>query len=141
MSHAINIYIELSSEMYDEEKDKRPSEKRYLLSYVGCSNIYSLFRDLGIDHYCGMDGNSYAELTSSVLDNALEDVKNDIKTVKNKIKTYEKLAQGNKEIIDEVISSKEYLEELFDTKKDVEFLDTLLQKLKWEGHKLFYNSY
>lgn len=144
MSHYLSIYVKPKVSSYDNEETiakKKAVEPLCIACYTGSNNIYQLFRDNGIDCYVGNgDVENTSPLTNDKINLLKEDVSRDIKTVKKKIIVYDKLQRLTNEQVEDLISSQDYLEELEETLKGVEWLGELLSQCDWNGVEVFYNN-
>jgi hypothetical protein len=102
-----------------------------LISYSRNSEIYQYFNDnIGIA-YIGMEEPQYTELTSDKVRFVLDDVIRDISRAEKRVFEYEKHAAGNSEIIDEILSLKEYLETLYYCRSRIEFIQEIVEDVKY----------
>lgn len=132
MSHAMSIYL----------KPKGKEEYIYLFYYGGNSNVYQQFRENGLDCYEGTgEDSNYKELTKGDLNYILNDLNRDIIRIKKQLSIKEKYANGNSEIIDDIISSQDYIDELEEAKIDIKFLLDLVEMMSCDDNKLYHNSY
>ena len=85
-----------------------------LISYTRSSNVYQYFNDnLHVKYITNSEGETqYTELTTDMVDEVLDDLKNDISKAEKRILEYEKHASGNTEIIEYILEQKEYIEDL-----------------------------
>lgn len=104
MSSYLNIYLQ----------DKSTKEKKQILSYSRSCSIYTAFNDNINVAYAGEE-EKYTELTSYKMVSLLGELNSDKKKSENRLNELEKHAGGNTEIIEEIISWKDYLKEQEDT--------------------------
>lgn len=85
-----------------------------LISYTRSSNVYQYFNDnLHVKYITNSEGETqYTELTTDMVDEVLDDLKNDISKAEKRILEYEKHAYGSTEIIEYILEQKEYIEDL-----------------------------
>ncbi len=102
MSSYLNIYL------LPKEQDK----KLLVANICRSDMIYDYFNENGITY--AHDDNSFTLLTKDLMDSIVSDVYSDYKKSSKRIDELEKHAAGNAEIIEEIISSKEYRDELYD---------------------------
>lgn len=94
-----------------------------LMSYSRSSDIYQYFDDTIHPAYIGMgDETQYTELTVAMVDEVLEDLKNDISKARKRVAEYEKHAAGNSEIIEDILGQKEWIEDLEWALHKIEFI-------------------
>lgn len=118
MSSYLNIYL-LPKEQ----------EKKLLIANVCRSDmVYDYFNENGIT-YSG-SGNEYTLLTKDLMDSIVNDVYSDYKKSANRIEELEKHAAGNAEIIEDIISSKEYRDELYDAYMRINSLRNIVSDLE-----------
>lgn len=105
MSSYLTFYIVPKAE------DSKPLS---LISYTRSSNVYQYFSDnLHVQYITNNEGEiQYTELTTDMVDEVLDDLKNDISKAEKRILEYEKHASGNTEIIEYILEQKEYIEDL-----------------------------
>lgn len=97
---------------------KKESEPVSLVTFSGSNEIYQAFQDsLGY-----LD----SELTLSGIEEVISDLKKNIDTTSKRLTEYKIHAAGNLDIIEEIISTKEYLSELEHTLHKVEFIEDLV---------------
>jgi hypothetical protein len=114
MSSYLTFYLVPKAE------DSKPLD---LISYSRNTNVYQYFDEVLHVAYIGnSDEKQYTELDTSKVDRVLEELKNDISKAQKRMAEYEKHANGNTEIIEEVISQKEYIEDLEWALHKVEFI-------------------
>lgn len=102
-----------------------------LISYSRNTEIYQYFNDNLVIAYMGMEDCQYTELTSDKVRIVLDDVIRDISRTEKRIFEYEKYAAGNSEIINEILSLKEYLETLYYCRSRVEFIQEIVEDIRF----------
>lgn len=117
MSSYLNFYI------VPKEKNSKPIS---LISYSRNNNVYSYFNENLNPAYIGTEETQYTELDISKIELVLNDINSDINSINNRLLEYEKYANGNIEIIEEILSQKEYLEDIINAKNIVEFIKSLI---------------
>lgn len=119
-------------------EDSKPEVKPIsLISYSRSSNVYQYFNDTIHPAYIGIgDETQYTELTINKVDEVIEELKNDISKAQKRTVEYEKHAAGNSELIEDIISQKEYIEDLEWALHKVEFIRDLVQEASysWTGY-------
>ena len=104
MSSYLTFYLVPKAE------DSKPLD---LISYSRNTDVYQYFDEVLHVAYIGIGNEKqYTELNTSKVDKVLEELRNDISKAQKRMAEYEKHANGNTEIIEEVISQKEYIEDL-----------------------------
>lgn len=101
MSSYLNIYA------VPKESDK----KLLLFSYSRSHPTYQAFYEYGGIAYAGIE-NKYTKVTLSMMEDITADAYKEMYDTKSKIAEYEKYAAGNTDIIQDIISTKEYYNEL-----------------------------
>lgn len=102
-----------------------------LISYSRNTEIYQYFNDNLVIAYMGMEDCQYTELTSDKVRIVLDDVIRDISRTEKRIFEYEKYAAGNSEIINEILSLKEYLETLYYCRSRIEFIQEIVEDIRF----------
>lgn len=112
-----------------------------IMSYSRNSDVYQSFRDNLNVAYIGMDDKpNYSELTTKKVDIVIADLNKDIKSAQDRIAEYEKHAAGNFEIIDEILSQKDYISDLEYALHKIEFIRDLVEEAEneWSNLKAIY---
>lgn len=122
MSSYLTFYV------VPKEKGAKPIS---LISYSRNSEIYQYFNDNIRVAYIGMEEPQYTELTSDEVRLVLDDVIRDISKAEKRVFEYEKHAAGNSEIIDEILSVKDYLETLYHCRSRIEFIQEIVEDVKY----------
>lgn len=117
MSSYLNFYI------VPKEENSKPIS---LISYSRNNNVYNYFNENLNPAYIGIKEIQYTELNISKIDLVLDDINSDINSINNRLLEYEKHANGNIEIIEEILNQKEYLKEVINAKNIVEFIKSLI---------------
>lgn len=117
MSGYLNFYI------VPKEENSKPIS---LISYSRNNNVYNYFNENLNPAYIGIKEIQYTELNISKIDLVLDDINSDINSINNRLLEYEKHANGNIEIIEEILNQKEYLKEVINAKNIVEFIKSLI---------------
>lgn len=102
-----------------------PDNKLLLTSYSRSSDIYQRFNDNLDIAYAGND-NVYTEITPVMIDSVIADLNEDITSTSARLHTYEKHANGSLEVIDEIVQTEKYLEELKTIKHQIQFLHDIV---------------
>lgn len=117
MSSYLNLYVKLKNE---------EREPILLFSYTRSSEVYQYFNDELHPVFMGMDEVKYEELTYDKVGLVIDAIKSDIKKIDKRVTQLEKHADGNREIIDEILSDLEYREQLQDALNDCIFIRALV---------------
>ena len=113
MSSYLTFYI------VPKEENSKPIS---LISYSRNSEVYQYFNDVLHVAYIGIEETQYTELNVSKVDEVISELKNDINKAQKRVSEYEKHASGNSELIEDIISQKEWIEDLEYTLHKVEFI-------------------
>ena len=131
MSSYLNICIPL-------ENDKRITIGEWSRS----SDIYTAFNE---NYNVPYGSNNAAELTTTELSHVYNDTKEEIEKTKKRLNELEKHANGNIEIIDEILEWRDYIESQQKVLNYVNVLQDILQTMnpsylenKDESYKLIY---
>lgn len=116
MSSYLNIYAKF--------KDNS-REPLLLMSYTRNSDVYQYFEQEIHPIFMGTDEIKYTDLTFDNTGLVCDALISEIKKLSRRIEEYEKHAGGNLEIINEIISLKEYEEELKDALSECAFIKML----------------
>lgn len=116
MSSYLNIYAKFK----DDSK-----EPLLLVSYTRSSEVYQYFEQEIHPIFMGTDEIKYTDLTFDNTGLVCDALISEIKKLSRRIEEYEKHAGGNLEIINEIISLKEYKEELKDALSECSFIKML----------------
>lgn len=115
MSSYLNIYGVL------KDSDKK-------INLAGFSRSNQFYQELN-DHiniaWAG-DEDVFTELTSTLVHTVISDINQQISDLDKRILEYEKHANGNIDIINDILSFKEYREELVFTRTYLKFLNELI---------------
>ena len=112
---------------------KAHPEERLLLQSLSRSNeVYQRFFDnLGIA-YAGNE-EKYTKLTVSDVESVIQDLDGDIAKAEARRVEYEKFCHSNSELIEEIISTKEYIRDLQSTRDYISFIRDILTDLDYSG--------
>lgn len=119
MSSYFNIYIV-------PKKDKTPIE---IVSYSRSDDIYAAIADVINIPWSGEEL-QYADLSVENINEVIDNIKQDINKVDKRIIEYEKHANGNSDLIEDILSQKEYREGLDDVLKRLRFLSDIIYDAK-----------
>ncbi len=121
MSSYLNIYLQ-----------EKGSDKKVLFkSYSRSTDMYSTFREEVNPPYIeGSDGIRYKELTRKDLQYVRNSLTRDIESADTRLEYLDKAAVSNTELIDEVMSWKDYKMELEALKHEVSFYDGMLSDME-----------
>jgi len=115
-----NMSSYLTFYLVPKAEDSKPLD---LISYSRNTDVYQYFEEVLHVAYIGNgDEKQYTELSTSKVDRVLEELRNDISKAQKRMAEYEKHANGNTEIIEEVIGQKEYIEDLEYALHKIEFI-------------------
>ena len=109
-----------------------PEEKLLLQSFSRSNEVYQRFFDnLSVAY----DGNEqkYTKLTVSDVESVIRDLDDDIAKAEARRVEYEKFCHGNSELIEEMISTKEYIRDLQSTRDYISFIRDILADLDYSG--------
>ena len=94
-----------------------------LLNYSRNNDIYQYFVDNVRVTFIGMEENpQYTELTEEKIDWVIHDLKSDISKAQKRVEEYEHHVDGNMDIIEEIISQKDYIDDLKYALSETEFI-------------------
>lgn len=120
MSSYLTFYI------VPKEEGSKPIS---LLSYTRSSDVYQYYKDNAHPVFIGNDDEpQYSEVTLEKMDWVLDDLKRDIDKASTRMSEYEKHAAGNTDIIEEIISQKEYISDLQYALTKLEFIKDIVQE-------------
>lgn len=124
MSSYLNIYVQ------PKIKDGKESKKMCLMSVSRSSPLYQAINEAGSFYaYTSIGENvkeQFYELSSDLISSVCQDSNAEIQITEKRLNEYEKHAAGNSEIIQEIISTKYYLEELKETYNQLCFLSQIV---------------
>lgn len=126
MSSYLNIYAKFKD-------DSR--EPLLLMSYTRSSDVYQYFEQEIHPIFMGTDEIKYTDLTFDNTGLVCDALISEIKKLSRRIEEYEKHAGGNLEIINEIISLKEYKEELKDALSECAFIKMLTGETQYSYTK------
>ena len=126
MSSYLNIYGVL-----------KDSEKKIYLA--GFSRNHPLYQAINENISVAWAGNEdvYTDLTSVEVQRVISDINKQISEVDNRLSEYERYASGNIDIINDILSFKEYREELVSTKEYLYFLEELIDNTTYNYENAF----
>lgn len=119
MSSYLNIYIKAKG-------NDKPIE---IVSWSRSDDIYSAIDDVINIPWSGEEL-QYTELTVERINKVIEELKLDIDKADKRIIEYEKHANGNADLIEDILSQKEYREGLDDVLKRIRFLSDIIYDAK-----------
>lgn len=137
MSQYLNIYA--------VKKDTK--EHIHIASLSRSNQIVSLLdSDYHIPWYCKFEDlqktenieYQYADITAEMVDSIIDDIKEYKERSLKRLQEYEKHVNGNLEIIDEILSTREYVEELTSQEEQLYFILDIIHGIKYtdiEGFK------
>ena len=109
-----------------------PEEKLLLQSFSRSNEVYQRFFDnLSIAHAGNEE--KYTKLTVSDVESVIRDLDDDIAKAEARRVEYEKFCHGNSELIEEMISTKEYIRDLQSTRDYISFIRGILADLDYSG--------
>lgn len=109
-----------------------PEERLLLQSFSRSNEVYQRFFDnLSIAHAGNEE--KYTKLTVSDVESVIRDLDDDIAKAEARRVEYEKFCHGNSELIEEMISTKEYIRDLQSTRDYISFIRDILADLNYSG--------
>lgn len=109
-----------------------PEEKLLLQSFSRSNEVYQRFSDNLNIAYAGNE-EKYTKLTISDVESVIQDIDADITKAEARRVEYEKFCHGNSELIEEMISTKEYIRDLQSTRDYISFIRDILADLDYSG--------
>lgn len=109
-----------------------PEERLLLQSFSRSNEVYQRFFDnLSIAYASNEE--KYTKLTVSDVESVIRDLDDDIAKAEARRVEYEKFCHGNSELIEEMISTKEYIRDLQSTRDYISFIRDILADLDYSG--------
>lgn len=109
-----------------------PEERLLLQSFSRSNEVYRRFFDNLSIAYAGNE-EKYTKLTVSDVESVIRDLDDDIAKAEARRVEYEKFCHGNSELIEEMISTKEYIRDLQSTRDYISFIRDILADLDYSG--------
>lgn len=109
-----------------------PEERLLLQSFSRSNEVYQRFFDNLSIAYAGNE-EKYTKLTVSDVESVIRDLDGDIAKAEARRVEYEKFCHGNSELIEEMISTKEYIRDLQSTRDYISFIRDILADLDYSG--------
>lgn len=109
-----------------------PEERLLLQSFSRSNEVYKRFFDNLSIAYAGNE-EKYTKLTVSDVESVIQDLDGDIAKAEARRVEYEKFCHGNSELIEEIISTKEYIRDLQSTRDYISFIRDILTDLDYSG--------
>lgn len=109
-----------------------PEERLLLQSFSRSNEVYQRFFDNLSIAYAGNE-EKYTKLTVSDVESVIRDLDDDIAKAEARRVEYEKFCHGNSELIEEMISTKEYIRDLQSTRDYISFIRDILTDLDYSG--------
>lgn len=109
-----------------------PEERLLLQSFSRSNEVYQRFSDNLSIAYAGNE-EKYTKLTVSDVESVIQDLDGDIAKAEARRAEYEKFCHGNSELIEEMISTKEYIRDLQSTRDYISFIRDTLTDLDYSG--------
>ena len=109
-----------------------PEERLLLQSFSRSNEVYQRFFDNLSVAYAGNE-EKYTKLTVSDVESVIRDLDDDIAKAEARRVEYEKFCHGNSELIEEIISTKEYIRDLQSTRDYISFIRDVLTDLDYSG--------
>jgi hypothetical protein len=109
-----------------------PEERLLLQSFSRSNEVYQRFFDNLSVAYAGNE-EKYTKLTVSDVESVIRDLDDDIAKAEARRVEYEKFCHGNSELIEEMISTKEYIRDLQSTRDYISFMRDVLTDLDYSG--------
>jgi hypothetical protein len=115
---------------YLQRKDEKPIT---LISYSRTDELYQYFyENTDMQHDMQYDTEYYTTVSCENVDDIILELTQSINNVNTRIIEYEKHVNGNVEIIEEILSLKEYLATLNETLIRVKFIKDLVLEANYE---------
>lgn len=114
MSSYLSIYVQ-----------KKGGKPTILTSYSRNTDIYQYFNDNLNIAYAGNE-EKYTKLDKSDVDIVIREFESDINKAKERLTLYEKYAGDNPDYIQEILDTKEYIEDLTYWKDKTSFIEDML---------------
>ena len=109
-----------------------PEERLLLKSFSRSNEVYQrFFNNLSVA-YAGNE-EKYTKLTVSDVESVIRDLDDDIAKAEARRVEYEKFCHSNSELIEEMISTKEYIRDLQSTRDYISFIRDILADLDYSG--------
>lgn len=109
-----------------------PEERLLLQSFSRSNEVYQRFFDNLSIAYAGNE-EKYTKLTVSDVESVIQDLDGNIAKAEARRVEYEKFCHGNSELIEEIISTKEYIRDLQSTRDYISFIRDILTDLDYSG--------
>lgn len=109
-----------------------PEERLLLQSFSRSNEVYQRFFDNLSIAYAGNE-EKYTKLTVSDVESVIRDLDDDIAKAEARRVEYERFFHGNSELIEEMISTKEYIRDLQSTRDYISFIRDILADLDYSG--------
>ena len=122
MSSYLNFYL---------VPKEQPDKKLAFLSYSRSHEVYQRFSDNLNIAWAG-DDELYTEITSADIDVILKDIDEDLSKANARRENYEKFCYGNPETIEEIVSIKEYIQELQHGKEYISFIGDIISDMSFK---------
>lgn len=138
MSSYLNFYLLPKGSKSDNPK------KLLVYSVSRSSDLYQAFVEHNIAYaYNSLndDEEQYTKLTSNKIRNICEDYYGDISKAEVRLNELDKHANGNPDIIQDIIETKEYLKELQETYHILQFIKDIVDGLDIDGYCDFEGLY
>ena len=98
-----------------------------IVSFSRNNDIYRYFDENCNIYFC-FDKTDYTEINDSHINLIENDIKEDIRKSEKRLTEYEKVAHDNPELVNEIISIKEYLEDLYTALHYTEFISFMVNE-------------
>lgn len=127
--NAIIMSSYLSFYIVPKRKTQKESKKYIIIaSYSRSTELYQYFDEHIHPVYCGSDIR-YTPLSSEDVSSVLADFNDDISKAQARLTEYEKYVKDNPEYIDEIISTKEYIQDLQYWRDKATFIEDMLSDM------------
>ena len=113
---------------HQEQNEEKPIQ---IVSFSRNDDIYSYFNENMSIYYC-YEETKYTDLSDEKISNVIEDINNDIRSSEKRLYEYEKYASTNPDYIQEILSIKEYIEDLNRALHQTEFIRHMLSECNYE---------
>lgn len=118
---------------HQEQNEEKPIK---IVSFSRNNEIYRYFTE-NIDIYYCYEETKYTDLSDDKITNVIEDINNDIRSSEKRLYEYEKYVSTNPDYIQEILSIKEYLEDLNRALHYTEFIQHMVYGCDYEYSNCF----
>lgn len=130
MSSYLNFYVVPKKEYKINDKELEPL---HIYSISRNNEIYQAFQESISPVFVGMEEIHYTELTAEKMKQVVDDYSTEVKRMEkqyqNKCDIIEKLTKVEEETINELVQTKEYLDEMADALKELNFINDIVYNI------------